>query len=329
MSSSLDRLKKSTICLCIWPSRLGVVRNGGGSSMTPLISPLFFLTGTGMILVTVGAVGCWQRGKPSLWSMVRWGALAWTASLALKAAAGLPMMNFFQRHADNPMIWLCGGLLTGVFECVIPLLLILKTRLRRADFNGAVAFGIGFGGIEVFLMGSVALVQTMLLVAFPNHIPAEVRDALLKQFAHSSIATILLPIIERASALAAHCSASVLIIYAVRTRRQLWFWLSFGYKTLIDALAAWAILAIANRACEGWGSCAGAALSAALIEDGVDYGLDDSLVVRIPKPLPHLSFSAGLVARPGLVFGGRKWRIVQWAIGEQLNKLLLNFWWQW
>jgi YhfC intramembrane metalloprotease len=52
-----------------------------------------------------------------------------------------------------------------------------------------------------------------------------------------------LSIIERASALAAHCLASVLLIYAVRTRRQLWFWLSFGYKTLTDTFAAWAILA--------------------------------------------------------------------------------------
>jgi uncharacterized membrane protein YhfC len=211
--------------------------------MTPLISPLFFLTGTAMILVALGAVLCWQRGKPSLWPMVWFGVLAWTASLAVKAAAGLPMMNFFQRHADNPFIWFSGGLVTGVFECTIPLFLILKTRLRWADFNGAVAFGIGFGGIEVFLMGSVALVQTALLVAFPNHIPTGVRDALLKQFAHSSIATILLSIIERASALAAHCLASVLLIYAVRTRRQLWFWLSCGYKTLIDTFAAWAILA--------------------------------------------------------------------------------------
>jgi uncharacterized membrane protein YhfC len=208
-----------------------------------LISPLFFLTGTGMILVAVSAVWYWQRGKPSLWPMVWWGVLAWTASLASKAAAGLPMMNFFQRHADNPMIWLCGGLVTGVFECVIPLLLILKTRLRRADFNGAVAFGLGFGGTEAFLMGTVALVQTMLLVAFPNHIPTGVRDALLKQFARSSVATILLSILERASALAAHCLASVLLIYAVRTRRQLWFWLSFAYKSLIDTFAAWAILA--------------------------------------------------------------------------------------
>jgi uncharacterized membrane protein YhfC len=141
------------------------------------------------------------------------------------------------------MIWLCGGLLTGVFECVIPLLLILKTRRRRADFNGAAAFGLGFGATEAFLMGTVALVQTMLLVAFADHIPAGMRDALLKQFARSSVATILLSIVERASAIAAHCLASVLLIYAVRTRRQLWFWLSFAYKSLLDAVAAWAILA--------------------------------------------------------------------------------------
>ncbi len=208
-----------------------------------LISPLFFLTGTGMILVALSAVWFWQRGKPPLWPMVWWGVLAWAVSMALKAVAGLPMMSFFQRHADNPVIWLVGGLLTGVFECLPPLLLILKTRLRRADFNGAVAFGIGFGGTEAFLMGTVALVQTMLLVAFPNDIPAGVRDALLKQFARTSVTTILLSILERACALAAHCLASVLLIYAVRARRHLWFWLSFAYKSLIDTFAAWAILA--------------------------------------------------------------------------------------
>jgi hypothetical protein len=53
----------------------------------------------------------------------------------------------------------------------------------------------------------------------------------------------MLSIVERASAMAAHCLASVLLIYAVRTRRQLWFWLAFAYKSLIDTFAAWAILA--------------------------------------------------------------------------------------
>jgi len=211
--------------------------------MSSSISPLFFLPGTCMILVAASSVWHWQRGKPSHWPMVWWGVLAWAASTGLKAAASLPMLSFFQRHADNPVIWLLGGLLTGVFECVPPLILILKSRLRRADFNGAVAFGLGFGGTEAFLMGTVALVETTLLVAFPNDIPAGVRDALLKQFARSSVPAILLSIIERALAMAAHCVASVLLIYAVRMRRHLWFWLSFAYKTLLDTFAAWAILA--------------------------------------------------------------------------------------
>lgn len=207
------------------------------------ISPLFFLMGTGLILVAVTPVWYWQRGKPSFWPAFWWGVLAWAASMAPKAAVGLPSLSFLQRHANSPLTWLYGGLLTGVFECGIPLLLILKTRLRRADFSGTVAFGIGFGAPEAFLMGSASLVQTVLVVAFPNHIPPSMRDTLLEQFVHSSIAMMLLSIVERAFALGAHCLASVLLIYAVRTQRQLWFWLSFAYKTVIDAFAAWAILA--------------------------------------------------------------------------------------
>jgi hypothetical protein len=34
----------------------------------------------------------------------------------------------------------------------------------------------------------------------------------------------------------------VLVVYAVRSRQMRWFWLSFAYKSLGDAVAAWAIL---------------------------------------------------------------------------------------
>jgi hypothetical protein len=72
------------------------------------------------------------------------------------------------------------GLLTGGFKCAIPLWLVTKTRLRRADWDEAVAFGFGFGGIEAFLMGVVGVVMAALLVVFPDQIPASVRDSLWK-----------------------------------------------------------------------------------------------------------------------------------------------------
>lgn len=102
----------------------------------PLISPLHLLTGVGMILVAICGVWLWQRGKPSLWPVVWWGALAWVLSVGIKFAAAWPTTSLIQRHGDNPLIWVYAGLLTGVFECAVPLPLIRKTRLRRADWNG-------------------------------------------------------------------------------------------------------------------------------------------------------------------------------------------------
>jgi uncharacterized membrane protein YhfC len=211
--------------------------------VVPLISPVFLLPGTAMIALVAGSAWWWQRGKPSLRPAFWWGVVAWVASIALKSAASLPTMQFFYRHSNNPLIWLYIGVLTGMFECAVPLLLIAKTRLRQADWNQAVAFGIGFGGIEAFLMGLVGLVVALLLVVFPNQIPVSAREPLLKQFAHSSLAALPLPVIERVTAMVAHCLASVLIIYAVRRGQQRWFWLSFAYKTAIDGFAGWALLA--------------------------------------------------------------------------------------
>jgi hypothetical protein len=39
----------------------------------------------------------------------------------------------------------------------------------------------------------------------------------------------------------------VLIVVSVRLARQRWFWLSFAYKTALDGVAAWAILAYGVR----------------------------------------------------------------------------------
>jgi uncharacterized membrane protein YhfC len=211
--------------------------------MAPLISPLFLLQGIATVSLAVGAVVLWQLGKRPLWSAVGWGVLSWAISAALKLTVASPTMTFIQHHPDNPLTWLYGGALTGVFECAIPLWLAAKTQLRRADWNQAVAFGIGFGGTEAFLMGLVGLVMALLLVVFPNHIPASARDALLKQFAHRSLASIPLPVVERVTAMVIHCLASVLLIYAVQRRQQRWFWLSFAYKTAVDAFTGWALLA--------------------------------------------------------------------------------------
>jgi uncharacterized membrane protein YhfC len=197
-----------------------------------------------MILVAVCSIWLWQRGKRSLWPQVWWGVLAWVISVAVKTAASLPTTSLMQRHSGNPLIWAYVGLLTGVFECGIPLLLIMKSRLNQADWNGAVAFGIGFGGIEAFLLGLGSLVSIVLLLAAPGLISVGTRDAMVQTLRNEGIISIFLAIVERGATLFVHVLASVLLIYAVRRRQQRWFWLAFVYKTAVDGIAGgWATLA--------------------------------------------------------------------------------------
>ena len=49
---------------------------------------------------------------------------------------------------------------------------------------------------------------------------------------------LILPALERVSASIIHVFTCVAIVLAVRNERWSWFWLAFGYKTLVDTLAA-------------------------------------------------------------------------------------------
>jgi hypothetical protein len=55
---------------------------------------------------------------------------------------------------------------------------------------------------------------------------------------------ILAPIWERFFATLGHIFCNLLIFYSVARRQAKWFWLAFGYKTLIDAVAAYALIVI-------------------------------------------------------------------------------------
>jgi len=206
------------------------------------VSPLFLLPGIGMVLVAICSVWLWQRGKPSLWWAVWWGVLAWVLSVTAKSLASWPSTKLIVRHRGDPMTWLYVGLLTGVFECAIPLLLIWKSRLSRADWDQAVAFGIGFGAIEAFLIGTGSVVVTGLLLVSPGLFPVAMRNALTHQFRSGGLISIPFPVIERTAALLIHVLSSVLLICAVRIRQQRWFWLAFACKTAVDGFAGWSVL---------------------------------------------------------------------------------------
>ena len=154
------------------------------------------------------------------------GALAWVlGGLVLKALAGGAVERLSGR-VPEPLYRLAVGLLTGVFECGIVLLLAACLRgLRRLSWHVAVAFGIGFGAIEAAVVSIDAF--------FPEASPSRATGTIpLSQ----ALTEVLAPIFERANAIPIHAFACVLVLYAVRRRRPSAFWLAFAYKTLTDGL---------------------------------------------------------------------------------------------
>jgi uncharacterized membrane protein YhfC len=200
--------------------------------------------------VAIAGVLYWRLRTGAAWWAFGIGALAWLVSVALKfgwaTLTNSPVRQGLERALPGPvaapLFWLYIGLLTGVFECGIALLFVRRTRLKAAGWDEAVAFGIGFGAVEAFLLGFLQFAGLVAVMAFWDQVPEETRAAMAQGPMGLGLASIPLPVAERLSALVAHVFSSVLIVYGVWVGEWLWFWLSFAYKSALDALAAWAIL---------------------------------------------------------------------------------------
>jgi uncharacterized membrane protein YhfC len=207
------------------------------------VHPMMLLPGVGMIVVGIAFIIYWRLSKRISIVPFLLGAIAWFVAVALKLGFALLFNGKIQHllsgslrpSVADPLFWLYIGLLTGVFEC--GLVLALWRQIRKYDFNTAVAFGIGFGAIESILLGVGSLIVVALAIANPASLPRKIVESL-----SVSVWAIPAPIVERIVAVFAHIFSCVLIIRGAERNRLGYFWIAFVYKSLIDAVAAWAQL---------------------------------------------------------------------------------------
>jgi uncharacterized membrane protein YhfC len=207
------------------------------------MNPLFLLSGAGMMAVGVAAVVYWKVSRGVLWRLFLWGALAWIVGVTAKVIVAVPLnkpltntcREILPRYLAEPLLWLYIGLLTGVFECGATLAFAYIRTIRSADYKEVVGFGLGFGGVEAFLVGLASFGAILLVILIPERLPQNVVEAI--SSGSNSLLVIPAPIVERVSAILLHAFSCVLIVYAVRTKEWKWFWLAFFYKTAVDGIA--------------------------------------------------------------------------------------------
>lgn len=210
------------------------------------VTPLALLGGVGMILVAVGYVA--YAGKRRLnWGYLGLGALAWGVTVALKflwaARLNAPIYNALTGALPESiamlLFYIYVGLLTGMTEVLLTWLVVRYTRLGQVPWGKALAFGIGFGAVEALLLGFSSLSSIITALAMPEALPT---DVLTQLAAANNPLWGVAPIVERFFTCLVHIFCNVALFYGAMKKEARWFWLSFLFKSGIDAVAAFAQL---------------------------------------------------------------------------------------
>jgi len=215
-----------------------------GAVAVATVTPLALLPGLGMVAVALCFVAYAARRRLG-WGYLGWGALAWLVAVALKFAWAMPtnapvynaLQGALPPALSGAAFYIYVGALTGVFEVGLVYLALRYTRLGRAGWPKALAFGIGFGAVEALLLGVSSLASTLATLLMPGAFPLEMLAAVARQ---GNPLYGLAPVVERAATLFVHILSNLLIFYAIHRRRPGWFWLAFAFKTAIDSAAAFA-----------------------------------------------------------------------------------------
>lgn len=205
----------------------------------------YLLTGPLMILVAIlFVVGWWYRARVQLrWFWV--GAGVWTVGVFLKFVVAIlankPVIASLEQALPH---WLYigvssvyVGVLTGIFEIGVTLVAALIWKKVAANGERAVAIGVGAGAFEAILLGIAGFISVM---AMFTKLPAMESSRIAAAFlAESTSIMWLTGVVERVSAILCHTSTRTLVLIAVATRRQSYFWYGFLLITALDTVAGW------------------------------------------------------------------------------------------
>ncbi len=198
-----------------------------------------------MMLISVIPIFWWWRVKKVSIKYFIFGGVLWIIAITPKVLMDLTvtpsLRNYALGYGTEVFVVITGlyvGLRTGLFESGFTYIAGLKTKLRNVDFDQAVAFGLGFGGLEAFFIGVQSFLNVLVFIMMPdliNQVPEAYKDIVSQQLSQSTW-IVFAPMIERASTIVIHVFAALLVFYALRKAWKRYLWYSVGYKTIVDSI---------------------------------------------------------------------------------------------
>lgn len=139
---------------------------------------------------------------------------------------------------------LYGGLMAGIFEETARLI-SFKYLIKDRYNTTAITYGLGHGGIEAILIGGISCINSIVYSIFINNgsfqsmmKAASVSEDLISktynQYVNSSSFLFLMTGVERILALSIQISLSVLVFYAVKEKKYIYFFLAILCHAFID-----------------------------------------------------------------------------------------------
>ena len=121
------------------------------------VSPLILIGPLGMVAVAVASIVYWKRKKGIPLNIFLLGGALWALSILVKLVMDLTItpsiyqgLGSFSTEIVALLMGLYIGLRTGILENGFTYLGVTKSkRLRRANFDEAIAFGVGLSLIHI------------------------------------------------------------------------------------------------------------------------------------------------------------------------------------
>jgi uncharacterized membrane protein YhfC len=208
------------------------------------LTPVALLGGLGMILVALLFVG-YAASRRLGWGYIGLGALLWTCTVVVKFVLAIPLNPVLyqalvvpdQIFAPSSLLFsLYVGALTGLTEVLLTWLLLRYTRLGKVGWGKVLAFGIGFGAFEALLLGVSNFAGVLAGMLSPQSLGAAIGNLAALNNPFYGLA----PVVERIFTIFVHILSNVLLFYGVSRVQSRWLWVSFAYKSGIDAIAGFA-----------------------------------------------------------------------------------------